>query len=79
MKILIALTIIVSIISCKSDCETSTNCDQQIVDTGGCEAIYAGYYYNPSTTNCRKYYFGICNEVPPFENLEECQDCDCTE
>lgn len=41
-------------------------------NTGGCQANFRLYYYEPSTDSCEIFHYGGCGTAPPFRTLIEC-------
>jgi hypothetical protein len=45
-------------------------------DGGTCKAFFERYYFDPRSGECRKFFYGGCDGVVPFETREECeQEC----
>lgn len=44
-------------------------------DTGPCKAYFEKYYYDRDARACKKFIWGGCGGVVPFDTLEECEKC----
>lgn len=40
---------------------------------GPCQALFWKYYFNKKTKTCKKFAYGGCNGVVPFDTKEECE------
>lgn len=50
-----------------------------IPSAGLCEAAITKYYFNKAKGKCEVFYWGGCFGVVPFETLEECESCKCSQ
>lgn len=78
MKRIILLFVI--IISICGTCHKE-NCPEPctlIPETGPCRAAIPIYYYDQTDGICKEFIWGGCDGVVPFETLEECQECKCS-
>ncbi len=64
--------------SCRKDCNKSSNCDLEY-DSGSCKAYFPKYYFDKDEGKCKEFIWGGCEGTVPFESLEECKDCECTD
>lgn len=47
-------------------------------ETGNCYALITKYYYNQKEGKCETFNWGGCEGVVPFNTLEECEICECS-
>ena len=57
--------------------ETRAKCDLK-PEPGPCKAFFEKYYFDPESKVCRKFIWGGCGGVVPFETMKECAAA-CTE
>ena len=43
-------------------------------EKGPCQAIYDKYYFDPESRKCKKFTWGGCDGVVPFEVEEDCRE-----
>ncbi|MBL7942598.1 MAG: BPTI/Kunitz domain-containing protein [Flavobacteriales bacterium] len=79
--ILLSSSALLFIISTAHFCNKPGEQDERcklLPDPGPCEAYIPRYYYDQKTGACRKFFWGGCNGVVPFETEEECKKaCGC--
>ena len=44
---------------------------------GPCNASFTKYYFDNESKKCKKFIWGGCEGVVPFNSLEECELCGC--
>ena len=71
-----ALSIISIAIACNSN--ACPSCDLE-PETGPCRALISKFYFDKDDKKCKEFSWGGCNGVVPFETLEECEACGCTD
>lgn len=71
------LSILLSTCSNNDTCPLPPSCLLD-PDPGLCRAIITRYYYDRVSKQCKEFNWGGCGGVVPFETLEECQNCLCT-
>ena len=78
--IFILLTISILSIGCRkvTPCNQSDRC-RLTPDAGFCLAAIPKYYYDHTEKKCITFIWGGCNGTVPFNTLEECVACECTE
>lgn len=42
-------------------------------EVGPCKALFERYYYDEKSKTCRRFFWGGCQGVVPFETMEECE------
>ena len=45
-----------------------------IPETGPCKALFERYYFGATEKICKKFVWGGCDGVVPFETLDSCQE-----
>lgn len=43
-------------------------------EAGPCKAVFERYYFDPESKSCKKFIWGGCQGVVPFETLEDCNN-----
>lgn len=64
--------------SCEKECVTPVACSLE-PETGPCKAYFIRYYYDKKEEKCKEFVWGGCDGTVPFETLEECQACLCSD
>ncbi|MBR9920611.1 MAG: hypothetical protein GYB31_07205 [Bacteroidetes bacterium] len=62
--------------TCNRNGNTETTMDERCMldpDPGPCRGAFQRYYYDREEGICKKFIYGGCQGVVPFETLEECQ------
>lgn len=74
----LTLTILLTVflIGCKKDCLKNDNCDLVPI-SGNCDGSFTKYYFDKEEGKCKKFTWGGCGGVVPFDTLEECEEADC--
>ena len=65
------------IFCCKSDCIRPERC-KMTPEIDPCYAAIPRYYYDSEENKCKEYTWGGCTEFP-FETIEECEACECSD
>lgn len=75
----IAPLVVALLLSCKEDdCTQSERCFLE-PEAGPCKAYIPKYYYDTEVKKCKEFIWGGCGGVVPFNTLEECEQCKCSE
>ncbi len=79
-KIILSAVLLALLISCEKedDCKKSERCDL-VPDPGLCKAYFPKYYFDKTEGKCKEFIWGGCNGVVPFNTLEECKQCECSQ
>lgn len=72
------LLLLIILASCQGDETRSGRCNLT-PDPGPCKALFPKYYFDKSEGKCNEFSWGGCDGVVPFDTLEECKQCECTE
>lgn len=75
---IVLCAVLIFLLSCKDECEQQERCFLE-PDTGPCEALIPKYYYDKEDKKCREFTWGGCDGVVPFDTLEECKACECSQ
>jgi len=71
------LFLLMAFVQCKKECTSSDRCNL-VPEVGPCKAIIPRFFYDQSDKKCKKFDWGGCAGVVPFETLEECEkQCHC--
>jgi hypothetical protein len=79
-KIILSAVLLFLLISCEKEggCKKSERCDL-VPDPGLCKAYFPKYYFDKTEGKCKEFIWGGCNGVVPFNTLEECRQCECSQ
>jgi len=65
-------------LACEDECPSTMEACSLIPEVGPCDAVFIIYYYDQTDGICKEFAWGGCEGVVPFETLEACQECECT-
>lgn len=79
-KIILYIFLSIFLFSCENagDCKKSERCGLT-PDPGLCKAYFPKYYFDKAEGKCKEFIWGGCNGVVPFNTLEECKQCECSQ
>ena len=79
-KIILCAVLLSLLISCakEDDCNKSERCDL-VPDPGLCKAYFPKYYFDKTESKCKEFIWGGWNGVVPFNTMEECKQCECSQ
>ncbi len=77
IRILLFSVFLTTAIQCTHDCVLEERCTAGPIESP-CLASIPRYYYDQSDKKCKKFTWGGCSEIIPFETMAECeQHCHC--
>lgn len=86
MKFVLSISLLIALLTlslaCKKEgeiieCGTCLNCDLE-PNVGPCNAYFIKYYFDKVEGKCKEFGYGGCGGTVPFETLEDCEACGCT-
>ena len=62
-------------------CDDDDSCGQCNLtpNPGPCEAYIPKYYYDQNDQECKEFIWGGCGGTVPFDTMEECFACNCSD